>query len=364
VLFPSWDPNSGTLAEFIDQKIECEVCRALNALDGLSRDCDEFDNGLPDASCGGQAACEYGSSPTCGGSCPQGETCVDTGTDCVCLQDSQECTQTGAPTCPGWCANLADQCLVRGGSCLCLPPTACEATYPTCNGTCPPGENCVDTGSVCVCQGPQPAPQDHFKLYDASGVTAPQAVSLVDQFGAEATVVDQVVAFMPPVVKDPPGDPLINPGNHLTCYALGGTFGPLDVLVQNQFGEQPLTVYDPAMLCLPSDKVSPDDGLAPDPSDHYKCYWAGGDPVHRVVTLTDQFHVEFVDVVEPVLFCNPVDKNGEGIIDPLTHLTCYYIAPPGILGLWVAAINQFGWQEMTVNESVALCVPSTKELLP
>jgi hypothetical protein len=47
-LFPGCAP--GVDAACIDQKIECEVCKALNALDGLARDCDEFD-GPPDDSC-------------------------------------------------------------------------------------------------------------------------------------------------------------------------------------------------------------------------------------------------------------------------------------------------------------------------
>jgi hypothetical protein len=41
----------GVDAACIDQKVECEVCKALNALDGLSRNCDEFDNGSADSSC-------------------------------------------------------------------------------------------------------------------------------------------------------------------------------------------------------------------------------------------------------------------------------------------------------------------------
>jgi pimeloyl-ACP methyl ester carboxylesterase len=35
----------------LDQKVECEVCKALNALDGLIRDCDEFDDGVVNDSC-------------------------------------------------------------------------------------------------------------------------------------------------------------------------------------------------------------------------------------------------------------------------------------------------------------------------
>jgi cysteine-rich repeat protein len=35
----------------LDQKVECAVCKALNALDGLARDCDEFDDGALNESC-------------------------------------------------------------------------------------------------------------------------------------------------------------------------------------------------------------------------------------------------------------------------------------------------------------------------
>jgi hypothetical protein len=48
-LFP---PCAGEdLADCLDQKVECEVCKALNALDGLSRNCDEFDDGVANESC-------------------------------------------------------------------------------------------------------------------------------------------------------------------------------------------------------------------------------------------------------------------------------------------------------------------------
>ena len=41
---------SGVSAAYIDQKIECVVCLALNALDGLARDCDDFDDGVVNGS--------------------------------------------------------------------------------------------------------------------------------------------------------------------------------------------------------------------------------------------------------------------------------------------------------------------------
>ena len=48
-LIPGCAP--GVSAACIDQKIECVVCLALNALDGLFRDCDEFDDGVVNGSC-------------------------------------------------------------------------------------------------------------------------------------------------------------------------------------------------------------------------------------------------------------------------------------------------------------------------
>jgi cysteine-rich repeat protein len=49
-------PGCGTndheaVAACVDQIVECQVCLALNQVDGLSRDCDLFDDGTPNASC-------------------------------------------------------------------------------------------------------------------------------------------------------------------------------------------------------------------------------------------------------------------------------------------------------------------------
>ena len=48
--------------------------------------------------------------------------------------------------------------------------------------------------------------------------------------------------------------------------------------------------------------------------------------IQSFFSLVDQFGLELgVEVQEPELFCNPVDKNGEGFKDPRVHLTCYEI---------------------------------------
>ena len=50
--FPGFDPN-GSLRDYVDDIVECELCRALNAADSLARDCDLFDDGLGNSSCAG-----------------------------------------------------------------------------------------------------------------------------------------------------------------------------------------------------------------------------------------------------------------------------------------------------------------------
>ena len=51
-LFPGCGtPDPGALSDCLDRLVECRVCRALNAADALSRDCDDFDDGLANASC-------------------------------------------------------------------------------------------------------------------------------------------------------------------------------------------------------------------------------------------------------------------------------------------------------------------------
>ncbi len=49
--FPPYDPNQA-LADFVDVLVECEVCKMLNDADALARDCDLFDDGQANSSCG------------------------------------------------------------------------------------------------------------------------------------------------------------------------------------------------------------------------------------------------------------------------------------------------------------------------
>jgi hypothetical protein len=106
--------------------------------------------------------------------------------------------------------------------------------------------------------------------------------------------------------------------------------------------------------------------------DHFKCYKAKDlkNPkfVSTTVSLSDQFGINDgpFDVKKPSLFCNPADKNGEGILNPLDHLTCYQVKGPKLLKddrPKVEVANQFGTLQLEVQKPFLLCVPSTKTLL-
>ncbi len=94
--------------------------------------------------------------------------------------------------------------------------------------------------------------------------------------------------------------------------------------------------------------------------EHFKCYEAEGDAVNVLVNLVDQFGVEQVLVGEPELFCNPVDKNGEGILVPTAHLTCYEIEDEEFDERNVDISNQLDDQTLEVEDPELLCVQSEK----
>ena len=121
----------------IETLIECDVCSSLNAVDGLHRDCDLFDNGLADNSCGAcrnsidqgwlrliggpiDATCILGcaGTPSCLTSCN-----IFTTAECtLCLEAAVVCAATGPGSgCIGAC--LADP---QGFGCqFCLQNAGC-----------------------------------------------------------------------------------------------------------------------------------------------------------------------------------------------------------------------------------------------
>jgi hypothetical protein len=208
----------------------------------------------------------------------------------------------------------------------------------------------------------QPPEPDHFQSYptnpDAS--TDGPIVQIDDQFGSQTTDLGLATHFLVPVNKNDEG--IDDPISHLTCYEItDGDAGPL-VISTNQFGAQPLTLGAPQSLCVPTEKL-----ITPGPVDldHYKCYDATGAPIDVGVGLVDQFQGRTALVLEPKLFCTPADKNGEGIDDPINHLTCYSTNPVGDNPGLIPITNQFvaaGQLELLGPD--LLCAPSTKEVPP
>ena len=69
----------------------------------------------------------------------------------------------------------------------------------------------------------------------------------------------------------------------------------------------------------------------------------------------------------PIRLCNPVDKNGEGIADPETHLLCYQAQaakgePKFLKVIGIHTNNQLGPLQLDALKEQELCVPSTTEV--
>ncbi len=215
-------------------------------------------------------------------------------------------------------------------------------------------------------------PLDHFKCYnitqsDPAAVNA--TVSLKDQFGAAEAKVLNPFVFCNPVQKTHNNQitPIGDRDAHLKFYTIETTTDtrPRVVAVNNQFGaKQVLKVGKPLYLAVPTQKLVPGPHPSPKNLDHFKCYEVSGQPVNATVDLQDQFYTEpQVKVINPLLLCNPVQKQHAGAITPIRHpadhLVCYDIQsdhPP----MTVRARNQFGDESLVVNNARLLCAPSKK----
>jgi hypothetical protein len=107
--------------------------------------------------------------------------------------------------------------------------------------------------------------------------------------------------------------------------------------------------------------------------DHFKCYKAKDLKmpkfVKTVVLLEDQFAVNDgnFEAKKPFLFCNPVDKNDEGISNLVDHLTCYKIKGPKLDKSQrpnVQVANQLGTIKVQAKKPFLLCVPTLKTIIP
>ena len=227
---------------------------------------------------------------------------------------------------------------------------------------------------------------DHFLVYkteasDDSPDFDERTVSLADQFETGHYEVEDVWGLANPADKN--GEGITDPDTHLVIYEIERDYAPKHqpraLRIENQFGEFLIDTDSPVSLLVPSAKdlfgyVKPleDPGI-----DHFKCYEAwpsAGEPAFSTqVLVVDQFDqpklydLQF-DEDEPALLCNPVDKNGEGILNPDDHLFCYEVKraddePSHVEVTGIYINNQFGPLQLDTEEVRQLCVPSTKEVL-
>jgi hypothetical protein len=219
--------------------------------------------------------------------------------------------------------------------------------------------------------GVTPLVLDHFKCYQvAGGQSVGETVKLQDQFVTiNAATVQDAKFFCNPAQKIYCGKtvaPISHPDWHLTLYNIthpGVMAYWRSVNVSNQFGQQTLTVSNPVLLAVPTQKVwwpacDPPVGL-----DHFLLYKATGPVLNVTVNLADQWHVEpEVVVLAPVYFANPVQKTHNGVVTGINntdaHLVFYKIVGEPF-NTAVVVNNQFVSNcTLNVTEPYLLAVPS------
>jgi len=226
---------------------------------------------------------------------------------------------------------------------------------------------------------PSPGNPDHYLAYRATETPDTPTfsslnVQLSDQFESATYTVARPFLLFNPVDKNLEG--IADMVTHFVGYIIWGPHQTqTNVLVSNQFGEIQVDTIRPIFLMVPSSKnldTEPPE-LGEITVDHYKCYVVAVTPdtpafVPIQVQVSDPNFEEdrTFDVKRPRLLCNPVDKNGEGIIDVDTHQVCYDVRPaigqPPHVTRSVFTNNQFGAEQLDTQGERLLCVPSTKIL--
>ncbi|ANM28831.1 hypothetical protein ABI59_03245 [Acidobacteria bacterium Mor1] len=218
---------------------------------------------------------------------------------------------------------------------------------------------------ACVAPAFAEEAKDHYKCYDAkplSSFNGPD-VDLVDRFGPTLADVVKLDKLCTPVDKN--GEGMVDPNTHLACYSINDDpdFADAQMEIWNQFGEESLRITRAGTLCVPT---VIDGETASGAVDHFKCYRGGTKfdstiPYSpRDVSAVDRFRTNVDTAEAPVAFCNPVDKNGEGIGSTKSHLECYNVEDRALrpLNEVLNVTNQFGSQRIILKRQESLCVPT------
>jgi hypothetical protein len=245
-------------------------------------------------------------------------------------------------------------------------------------------------------------------------------VQLEDQFNPKETIVDifkvkhfctAVKVTMNPETNNPVIIPIKNPAAHLTCYKMKRPKRKTKIQVistPDQLDQLELDVRKRkrGQLCVPSQLVqrldppptatptvsptatataiqtpptatpsatpSATPTAAPIPIlnyfELYKFKRTKGTPKFEpeLVELDDRFLNETTTMrlKKPKRLGVPTSKDGEGITNPLTHLTCYSVGTSRVKIQEVMVTNQFREdQRLSVRHPYMLCVPSYKQVV-
>ena len=155
----------------------------------------------------------------------------------------------------------------------------------------------------------------------------------------------------------PTSDTDANPNGRFNYDEEGAWQMTLTAEKDGQIASVSICVHTPNADCLP---------------DHFACYDVKEEtklPKGLEVNLSDQFTTEEgVKIKKVKEICVPVNKNGEGILNPAFHLVCYDVKSKEKVKANVRVTNQFTTdqpQELKIkNKKIKrLCVPSFKEVI-
>ena len=225
----------------------------------------------------------------------------------------------------------------------------------------------VATASVAFAQIP-PLPENHYKVYLSAPIPISRPLILQDQFGTFTVIEETFDRFSTPTEKrhtDGTVSPIHDPLIHMDWWRIFSPQPERRIIGIDQFGSGEWTVKDAAYLLTPSLKNVT--GPVPIPAwNHYVCYDAIAGPlVGQPVVLIDQFGNAQVQVFHPRFFCNPAQKQADGVIypikDPIVHLACYVVENPISSGIPITTTDQFGFWQTQIQLNNCLCVPALKE---
>ena len=99
------------------------------------------------------------------------------------------------------------------------------------------------------------------------------------------------------------------------------------------------------------------------PLDHFLCYKAAAER-ELSVTLSDFLDTGTYAGKTLKLFCNPANKNGEGVSDTATHLTSYKIKGPHAAQTAIELSTSSACSSTTRKKADIMMVPAAKSLTP